>query len=56
MTRVIYPGSFDPMTLGHLDIITRAAEMFDVLIVAVLNNNTKIQNDKKKYLDRILYS
>lgn len=41
MKRAVYPGSFDPMTLGHLDIIKRAAKMFDVLIVAVLNNNSK---------------
>ncbi len=41
MKRAVYPGSFNPMTLGQLHIITRAAEMFDVLIVAVLNNNTK---------------
>ncbi len=41
MKRAVYPGSFDPMTLGHLDIIRRASEMFDELIVAVLNNNAK---------------
>ncbi|WP_310550038.1 pantetheine-phosphate adenylyltransferase [Paenibacillus glufosinatiresistens] len=37
----IYPGSFDPVTLGHLDIIRRAAKQFDKLIVAVLNNLSK---------------
>ncbi len=37
----VYPGSFDPVTLGHLDIIHRAAKQFDRLIVAVLNNTTK---------------
>ncbi|TVX97718.1 pantetheine-phosphate adenylyltransferase [Cohnella terricola] len=37
----VYPGSFDPVTLGHLDIIRRAAKQFDRLIVAVLNNTTK---------------
>jgi len=41
MKRAVYPGSFDPMTLGHLDIIKRASQMFDELIVAVLNNNQK---------------
>ena len=41
MKRAIYPGSFDPMTLGHLDIIRRAAPMFDELTVAVLNNTQK---------------
>jgi pantetheine-phosphate adenylyltransferase len=37
----VYPGSFDPATFGHLDIIHRAAKQFDRLIVAVLNNTTK---------------
>ncbi|XID95194.1 pantetheine-phosphate adenylyltransferase [Paenibacillaceae bacterium WGS1546] len=37
----VYPGSFDPVTRGHLDIIRRAAKQFDRLIVAVLNNTTK---------------
>ena len=41
MRRAVYPGSFDPMTFGHLDIIKRASEMFDELIVAVLNNQSK---------------
>lgn len=41
MTRAIYPGSFDPVTLGHLDIIKRAAKIMDELIVGVLNNNSK---------------
>lgn len=41
MKKAVYPGSFDPVTLGHLDIIKRASEMFDVLIVAVLNNKGK---------------
>ena len=38
---VICPGSFDPVTLGHLDIITRASGMFDKVIVAVLVNSGK---------------
>jgi len=37
----IYPGSFDPITYGHLDIITRSAKLFDKLIVAVLSNPRK---------------
>ena len=37
----IYPGTFDPVTNGHLDIIMRAACMFDAVIVAVLNNSAK---------------
>ena len=42
MTTAIYPGSFDPVTNGHLDIIRRAAKLADVLIVAVLNNPAKV--------------
>lgn len=41
MKRAVYPGSFDPVTYGHLDIIRRAADIFDVLIVSVLNNKAK---------------
>ena len=41
MSIFIYPGSFDPVTNGHLDIIERAAKICDKLIVAVLINNSK---------------
>lgn len=41
MSRAIYPGSFDPVTLGHLDIIKRSADIFDEVIVGVLNNTQK---------------
>jgi pantetheine-phosphate adenylyltransferase len=39
--RAIYPGSFDPPTYGHLDIIERGSEMYDELIVAIGNNTEK---------------
>lgn len=41
MVRAIYPGSFDPVTYGHIDIVKRAAGIFDELIVAVLSNRAK---------------
>ena len=41
MRIAIYPGSFDPVTLGHLDIIRRASGLFDRLIVAVMHNQNK---------------
>lgn len=41
MKRAIYPGSFDPITFGHLDIITRSAKIVDELVIGVLNNNAK---------------
>ena len=39
--RAIYPGTFDPITIGHLDIIKRAYNMFDEIIVAVADSQTK---------------
>lgn len=44
MSTALIPGSFDPITLGHLDIISRAAARFDKVIVAVMNN------DMQKYV------
>ena len=41
MNKAIYPGSFDPVTLGHLDIIERTSKMFDRVIIGVLNNKSK---------------
>lgn len=41
MSVAIYPGSFDPVTLGHLDIIKRSSEIFDHVIIGVLNNTAK---------------
>ncbi len=39
--KAIYPGSFDPMTFGHLDVLERAAQLFDEIIVAVAFNRSK---------------
>ena len=41
MTIAVYPGTFDPLTKGHLDIIERAAALFDELIIGVLHNSAK---------------
>jgi pantetheine-phosphate adenylyltransferase len=41
MKRAIYPGSFDPVTKGHLDVIQRAGRIFDEVIVAVAHNEQK---------------
>ena len=41
MKKAIYPGSFDPLTLGHIDIIKRASGIVDELVVGVLNNSAK---------------
>lgn len=41
-TIAVYPGSFDPVTNGHLDIISRGAKVFDKVIVAVLHNRNKV--------------
>lgn len=43
MTKIaIYPGTFDPFTIGHLDIVNRAAEIFDTVIIVVSDNSSKI--------------
>lgn len=52
----VYPGSFDPVTYGHLDIIQRASRQYDRIIVAVLNNTSKnpmfsVEERKKLLLD-----
>ena len=41
MVRAIYPGSFDPVTYGHIDIITRSSKLADELVIGVLKNNSK---------------
>ncbi len=50
MRRAIYPGSFDPITNGHIDIIQRASQLFDSITIAVANNANKepIFSDKKR--------
>ena len=53
MRRAIYPGSFDPITNGHLDVIRRAAALFDELVVAVACNDQKcpvLPADQRKEL------
>ncbi len=41
MTTAVYPGTFDPVTNGHMDVIRRAAELFDQVIIGVLHNSVK---------------
>ena len=41
MTKVLYPGSFDPITKGHMNIIEQASDLFDEVIIAVLQNSSK---------------
>lgn len=41
MRRAVFPGSFDPLTLGHTDIINRALNLFDEIIIAIGNNTSK---------------
>ena len=42
MKRAVYPGTFDPVTFGHLDIIERSSRIFDEVIVGILVNHAKV--------------
>ena len=57
MRKAIYAGSFDPVTLGHLDIIERASKLFDTLVVAVLENPNKTSlftvEERKEHLELV---
>jgi len=57
MKQAVYPGSFDPVTYGHLDIITRASAIFDELIVAVANNPMKSSifslDERRRFLEEV---
>lgn len=60
MNRIaVYPGSFDPVTLGHLDIITRASQLFDEVIVLVSKNIMKTNScftyiERKQMIERVI--
>ena len=41
MTKVLYPGSFDPITKGHMNIIEQASNLFDEVVIAVMQNHSK---------------
>lgn len=41
MTKVLYPGSFDPMTKGHMNIVEQASDLFDEVVIAVMQNPSK---------------
>ena len=43
MTRVFFPGSFDPITKGHMNVVERAVQIFDEVVIAVLQNSKKDQ-------------
>ncbi len=59
MSRAIYPGSFDPVTYGHLDIIKRAAGIFDEVVIGILNNPEKSPlfsvEERVKMLEEVTY-
>lgn len=57
MKIAVYPGSFDPVTNGHIDIIERAAEVFDKVYVAILKNSSKnplfATEERKALIERV---
>jgi pantetheine-phosphate adenylyltransferase len=56
----VYPGSFDPFTIGHLDVLKNASGLFDAVYVAVLNNNAKSPvfavKERVEMIDRMIES
>ena len=60
MKKAVYGGSFDPVTLGHLDIIKRASKMFDPLVVTIMENPNKKTlfsiEERKSHLEMVLSS
>ena len=60
MRVAVYPGSFDPITNGHLDIIRRAAKLYDHVVVGVLNNASKspifTADERKEMIDTVTKS
>ena len=55
--KAIYPGTFDPFTLGHLDIIERAAKLFDEIIVTIAENSIKAPlfslDERKTFIENV---
>ncbi|MAV85694.1 MAG: pantetheine-phosphate adenylyltransferase [Gammaproteobacteria bacterium] len=41
MQRAVYPGTFDPMTMGHVDLVKRASKLFDIVIIAIASSDSK---------------
>ena len=54
MKKAVFPGSFDPLTLGHCDIINKSLDLFDEIIIAIGENSDKINmfsmDDRKKFI------
>lgn len=57
MTKAIFPGSFDPITNGHVDLVKRAAKLFDEIVVAVMTNTKKnyllSQDERKQVVESV---
>lgn len=58
MTRIIYPGSFDPLTFGHIDVIERSVRLFEQVVVAIITNPAKqplfTVEERREMLDEIV--
>ena len=60
LTKIIYPGSFDPLTFGHIDVIERSLRLFDQVVVAILTNPAKHRlftvEERREMLEEIVRS
>lgn len=58
MKKVLYPGSFDPITYGHMDVVNQALKIYDTVIIGVLKNSSKVNSlfsidERKRLIEKI---
>ena len=56
MVTALYPGTFDPVTLGHFDVVTRAAKLFEKVVIGVYSNSNNVtfsSKERERYMKRL---
>ena len=51
MVTALYPGTFDPVTLGHFDVVTRAAKLFEKVVIGVYSNSNNVTFSSKERVE-----